>query len=94
MRRFSGLPGFFGRPDVLLASDLDLPLPFHPLPDLPGQTDRQPCPFLKAHKEILRRLHGLADCLKNEIPLTDLRILLPEIRHRIPAGDLAGRLTL
>ncbi|MCP1237925.1 hypothetical protein NKW55_15275 [Gluconobacter kondonii] len=43
----------FNHPNVLLASDLNLtrqlfplafglPLPFHPLPALPGQTDRQP----------------------------------------------------
>lgn len=51
----------FDRPDILLVPDLGLPRQFlplsfgsplplqlHPLPDLPGQTDRQPWPVRSA----------------------------------------------
>lgn len=61
----------FDRSDILLVPDLGLtrqflplalglPLLFHPLPDPPSQTDRQPRPFLKAGEQLLRLLHGLA----------------------------------
>lgn len=100
-----GFPGFFCRSNILLTPDFSLtrqllplafglPLPFHPLPDLPGQTDRQPGLFLKAGEQLLRLFHGLAGCFQTPVPLADLRVLLPEIRYRLLAGYLAGRLTL
>jgi hypothetical protein len=107
--QLGGLPGFIGRPllclplhfppdfgltDPLLPLAFGFPLLLHPLPELPGQTNRQPCPLLKAGEQLLRLLHGLAGRFQHPVSLTDLRILLPEIRHRISAGNLAGRLTL
>ncbi|WP_197464486.1 hypothetical protein, partial [Acetobacter cerevisiae] len=78
--QFSSFAGLLGHPDVLLASNLDLtrqllplafglPLPLHPLPDLPGQTDRLPCPFLKAGEQLLRFFHGLAGRFQHPVPL-------------------------
>ncbi|MDE7548952.1 hypothetical protein PY793_13305 [Acetobacter fabarum] len=68
----------FGRPDVLLTFDLGLtrqllplafgfPLLLHPLPDFPGQTDRQPGLFLKTREQLLRLLHGLTGCFQHPV---------------------------
>lgn len=85
------LQSFFDRSDIFLTPNLGLtdqllPLPLHPPPDFPGQTHCQFCPFLQIREQLLCLFHGFAGRFQNMIPLTDLRVLFPEIRYRIFSG--------